>query len=844
MECIAENLPVTLDHHILSTSPALQSSEPILHWDFGRGQNFSELVPNVIGITITKSPCAGDVAIIGLILDDRVPGIYIGISQSAFLTQDTYWSNLTDSLCVVLEYDCADLGLLNIILTNAHLVLLTTLGLFISEDLRYGSFRALKFTRANFCGFERSDYYRAKIWYNIQCLANQEDYEVDYIAVSFNKDKTLSQESTCFYSKDPFMDWHSCLPHRKQADRLISRRVVSFMVDYQQNTGIGVLTQQDKRFVSVNKLTNHKLHEKTKFPEFGFPDAEFKAFGMLFHPNSHFLYVYGNQERDLKVSQRIPAPEPGAFISYYCVSADDLAFDGPLSLQYTTEEQIVFFSHVPSIPLSDHSQSRFHEGYIGKALEYEMGGVGIISKVSQHKYPPHFLSSVMVYVLERFPVETSASSPCIKNTLTILQPDPGTTAFKLQLSASGTDIFKASDIQKSIVILGFSSFLIVDVTGSLTALADATMPQVVPLNTPFRSGQWFMYDFGTTNGKRWKVVTDKCRYTMEQTDDLPVHAIKYMDLGSTRSFSFSVTPVNVAYRIFHMYLMEVKVGKPNLLDVNTAAYWDDNDSYTVKIRVLSKFFKQVNYRPPSRLGIAVPLTENFYNADPEKPRMRDYFQGSKTSGIYKQCANKTSRFECGCTDNMKLSFAVAFSDCKEKAIRMKYPVIKLPLSFTVENEDVSVNMSSPYFVTITEVNNRTNWEISGTNTTSSMLKMRKYLEHRLKNTLYNPDGLTLSIHGSELFHFRVAIIPGTSFCSLVDEFQIYVDDAPMAFPGDYLITSFTAVAVGFSIFVAFFLQAYEIQVWSILKQKLSKPSRVSPKFSLRKASTTSSDTSE
>nr|XP_034959558.1 cation channel sperm-associated protein subunit beta-like [Zootoca vivipara] len=103
---------------------------------------------------------------------------------------------------------------------------------------------------------------------------------------------------------------------------------------------------------------------------------------------------------------------------------------------------------------------------------------------------------------------------------------------------------------------------------------------------------------------------------------------------------------------------------------------------------------------------------------------------------------------------------------------MKFPVSRLPLYFTIEDEGRSVNLTSPYFITIIEVNNRTNWKVSGTNTTSSTLKMKKYLEHRLKTELYNPDGLSITITGSELFHFRVSTIPGVSFCNLFDEFQV------------------------------------------------------------------------
>nr|XP_034959559.1 LOW QUALITY PROTEIN: cation channel sperm-associated protein subunit beta-like [Zootoca vivipara] len=191
----------------------------------------------------------------------------------------------------------------------------------------------------------------------------------------------------------------------------------------------------------------------------------------------------------------------------------------------------------------------------------------------------------------------------------------------------------------------------------------------------------------------------------------------------------------------------------------------------------------------------------------------------QNSGQYKQCAGKSKRSECGCTENMKLSFSVAFSDCKEKALRMKFPVSRLPLYFTIEDEGRSVNLTSPYFITITEVNNRTNWKVSGTNTTSSTLKMKKNLEHRLKTELYNPEGLSITITGSELFHFRVSTIPGVSFCNLFDEFQIYIDDSPLAFPGNYLIGTMTSILIGGIIFVVFILYVFEIEIRNFFKKE-------------------------
>ncbi|XP_048340585.1 cation channel sperm-associated auxiliary subunit beta [Sphaerodactylus townsendi] len=903
--------------------------EPILQWTF-KEVNITALIPNVINMIVTKSPCASDVAILGLSFNNKAK-------------------------------DCDDLQLLNVVLTNTRIVFLTTLGLFISEDLRYGNFSELKFDKPNFCGFEMDDYMKAKIWYSVQCLANQENYEVDYISLTFNKLKTLSQESTCFYSNDPYKNWRTCLPRKKQGEKSVARQAISFLIDYQQNTGIALLNHQDRELVMVTKLTNHRLHRRIKFPAFWFPDAEFVPTGLVFYPNSHFLYAYGNQvwfsedggnhfeliinvanemvvktdacvynqavifvtdrgtvfytkavstaikanassgvsqrRYNIQITRRRSTSVGQAACGVMCSvleshlkkdvdrmkQEDDLAFDGPLAPQYITEEQMMFFSHSLLNPQGNETEPRFYNLYIGKALKYGLGGSGIISKVYEHDDPPEFLTSVFVEVLDRFPVEASTSSPCVLNTLTILPPDPDTTAFKLQLSPSNTHIFQASDVEKTVVIPGFSSFLITEVIDDHNALADATMPNRAPTNIAFESRRWFLYDFGTTNGRKWRVTVDRCRYTMQQLDDLPVHSIKYLDLGSKVDFSFRVTPVNVAHQIFQMHQAEVIVGNPNLLDMNIEEYWDNTDSYIIKLQVQSRFFDQgktsisviivqaslvcdvttliltlrnscsylkvmhytlpvqlsasdwlsqranaskylknlpVNYRPPSKLGIAVPLTENFYNADPAKPRRRDYFPGSKASGTYKQCADKKKRSECGCTNNMKLSFYVAFSDCKEKAIRMKYPVVKLPLHFTVENENGIVNLSSPYFITIKEVNNRTNWEIIDANQTSSLLKMRRYLADTLDATLYTPEGLTLYIHGSELFHFRVATVHGVSFCSLFDEFQIYVDDAPLAFPGQYLISSITTVLLGLFVFVVFIVEAYEINVWSFLKKKL------------------------
>ncbi|KAM7164019.1 cation channel sperm-associated auxiliary subunit beta [Macrochelys suwanniensis] len=957
--------------------------EPLLQWHLGKPMHSAEinaLIPDVINITVSKCPCANDVAVIALICNDTVHGIYLGVTYSGFISRETEWFNTTDSLCSLLDNDCAGLSLVNIILTNNHLIILTTLGLFISQDLRYPTGRILNFTKPSFCGFERDDYFRANVWYNVQCLANKESYEVDYISLSFNKDKTLSQVSTCFYSNDPYTEWYSCLPHRFHGGKTLSRRVVAFLIDYQQNTGISLITVQNKAVVSVYKITDHKLNKQTKFPVFWFPDPKFLPFGMFFHPGSHFLYVYGSQvwfsddggntfmllitlENEIIIKTNMCVYSHSiAFVTdkgsiffakagleryaklttsahifnlYYdhlgslnrislnesvsdsleinlldvitLVQEDDIGFDGPLSPQYITEQQMVFFEHIPLNGKSRNIQkSRFYGLHKGKVLQYRPIGSATIVNVFHHEYPPQYLSSVVVDVLESFPFDTEDRSPFIDNSLRILKVS-GTTRVKLQFvskyygdlteaTTSGLTAFKSSDIEKTVVIPGFSSFLIVEVLDTLNALADATMPERVPFNKTFPPDMWFVYDFGTKNGRKWKIIVDTCRYWVRELDNLPLNAIKYLDLTQTFNFGFRVTPVDTDKVSSHTAVWATQygeemsspqwlkricnvfaLGKTSIAVVLTKASLvcgvstivltlKSGCSYSKSMHYISpvsisaqswlhgdpkdlydfKLLKQlpVNYRPPSKLGIAVPLTDNFYNADPSKPRMRDYFAGSKNSGAYKQCANKSTRAECNCDDNKKLSFFVAFSDCKEKALRMKYPVTRLPIHFRVDSENGYTPLASPFFVTVTEVNHRTNWEVAGTNETPSMLKTRAYLADKLNNTLYNPEALALNIHGSELFHFRVATIPGVSFCNLLDEFQIYVDDAPLAFPGQYLVSTITAVLVGGIIFVAFMMQMYEINIWKKVKSKVRKKNKVSVSDTSATVASTSSHTSK
>uniref|UniRef100_A0A6I8NMW0 Cation channel sperm associated auxiliary subunit beta n=1 Tax=Ornithorhynchus anatinus TaxID=9258 RepID=A0A6I8NMW0_ORNAN len=713
--------------------------EPILQWQLGEIMDPSEvkdIIPHLTALTLTQSPCASDVGIIGLICENNFPV-------------------------------CIDFVLVDIILTNHHFVILSSWGLFISEDLRY--------------------------------------------------------------PKGQILQVYICI-------------LLELLV-----------------FVSVNKGIGTTHSKKRYFPIFTFPDASFEPVGMFFHPRSHFLYVYGNQvwlSVDGGNTFDLLVRLPGELIVkiHDCVYTQEIIFVTKAGILYITKAGEVFIWCSEALFLFLFSPS----------------GSLVIEKVFQHDYPPGYASSVFATIVEKIPVNTLKESPCLNNS-------------KLKSN------FKVSDIEKTVVIPGYSSFLIFEIINNNSALAYATMPERIPLQT-MPKDFWFIYDFGIKAGRKWKISQDPCNYWFQHKNNQSLNVIKYVDLGKTKNFTFRTIPIRQAISEFQMPLLDVIVGNPTLLEVKTKQYWDDIDSYTMEIYVKSKFLQKgstsiaiviwkasiecpvttviltlksscsygkrmifashekmmhpnstmgheseydtkmkklpVNYRPPSNLGIAIPLTDNIYNADPSKGRPRDYFPKSRLTGKYKQCANKTSRAECNCTENQKLSDNVAFSDCKEEVPRQKFPVVKYPIILGIVSEDGWIPLEPPYLITMTEVNNRETWKLKD-NESLGVEKMKKYLKEENKLTVYNPKGLNLSIMGSELFHFRVTTVPGVTFCPLVVEFQIYVDEVPIAFPGRSLIATTTAIFLGGFIFVTFLIKMYNIHAWDSFKTMLMKKVKIS-----------------
>ncbi|XP_031805151.1 cation channel sperm-associated protein subunit beta [Sarcophilus harrisii] len=919
--------------------------EPILQWVIGKpmkNHEMKKLVPYVIGIKLTKCPCANDVALIGLTTGGSISGIYIGLTHSGFWEDsDTVWFDVKNGICPYNDEECMISTVVGIVLTNYHLVLLTSVGLYISTDLRYPN-GTLMFSRINFCGFDTSDYLQAKLWYNEICLANQEDFEDDYIAITFEKSRTMSQLATCFYSFAPFDDWKSCIPNpRERRRRKGEAQLISFLVDIEMKSGIYLFSTKIHSFVVVRKFINKSPRPELLFPSFSFPSDFHTVVGMVFHPGTHFLYVFGNQvwisydgantfeivanffdeviietyhsfhtldiiflsqtlqlyfsKAGVKSYYKIGRSRIIIFDLYYdhvgtdtiislskktedCIDIfsafdnttviqvnEDNEFDTVLAPQYITAYELVFFAYVPLNATKKMKKDlRFYPRHIGRKLQLNSYGNADITKIMYHEDLVGFPSSAAATLEEPFAVEFPSVNSSLKGDITIQRHD--NSFFKINLiyeSRNETPVFRNTDIMKTVVIPGYSSLLIVEILNGSMALALATMPMNVFLLKKIPSTQWFLYKFGVSNDSGWFITSSSCKHALIHDDiNTGRNIIKYLDLGDTFHFQIKVlSSVSYNTRVTTTPLLKIITGQPFLLDIITHAYWDETDNYVVELDILNRYLRKgitsiafiiwqattdcdtstitlkvkssccynkhikflhkykisldnweegeyqdehgyniiktlpINYRPPSSLGIAIPTTDNFYHADPSKPKPRNYHPLSKKSGKYKKCLNKTSRKDCNCTTEEKMSQNIAFSDCIEKVLRFLYPVNQYPIFLDIKDGDFLVPMEPPYLITISEVNNRKNWKLSKT-------------------------------CGSELYHFRVKVVPGVTFCKLVAEFQIYVDHAPLPFPGRVLIASITTVLIGGIILSVFMVELFDIHIWLKIKNLILRKNKV------------------
>ncbi|XP_033102127.1 cation channel sperm-associated protein subunit beta-like [Anneissia japonica] len=210
----------------------------------------------------------------------------------------------------------------------------------------------------------------------------------------------------------------------------------------------------------------------------------------------------------------------------------------------------------------------------------------------------------------------------------------------------------------------------------------------------------------------------------------------------------------------------------------------------------------VNYRPPSTKGVAIPLSDNIYNADPSMPVPRTKYLISKESGSFKQCANARDHADCNCTNEMKYSSLARYSDCKEKVYLVLYPGRLEPRFVIRQYGKADIALNGSFAVALTELNDREDFTVTNVPTPSleAMKNDPNIVDH---DTFLTPDTIKITLLGSELYHFKMTVVHGFSYCPLEDEFQVYVHLAPLPNPAPLVIIALTSIIIGGIIFVIY-----------------------------------------
>ncbi|XP_003511872.2 cation channel sperm-associated protein subunit beta-like isoform X1, partial [Cricetulus griseus] len=660
--------------------------EPILQWNLGtimNGPQVKKLYPHVRDIKVTKCLCANDVALLGLILNSTFNGQSAPSMEPLQLLHEV----------LTLLGDAAELpeGYKHKVTTRKkpHLLLRNQLELIVVSK----NFRAPMILQEEAQKFYKVDYIKGKLWYNERCFANRENFEVDYVTITFDRNRTLSEASACFYSKEPFLQWLPCLSSISKSENLLPH-VITFLIDQESQTGIYLFHHRmsKKTFVSVSVFKNDKPNEaQPKFPNFLFPSSFSNPVGMVFHPRSHFLYVYGNQVW--------------------------LSMDGGNSFDLLCDFQINFVKKTAHSFYSSDISFITQSGriYMTKAglARYTMGG-----KCSDKIFTIYYdyLGFIHKLTPERFETGSSPSGTRTFHRIFGTPPDMGfDAALAPQFVSPNEMLFFAyvplTEPEQSVYKKKLKNIHLGKVISHRKTGEAYIKKLLVHTNGPL--------------GFQTSVLTDIIQ---------PFGIDEYGNLGNY----WILGSLNISYFGNNMYLIHI-VSKAET-SILLMFLWTPGacSSY-------------------ARLWVMVAM-------------------------------------------NTGLSIPVH---------RFKFPVTQYPVVLEIIDEKQKVSVKPPYLVTMTEVNRRQNWQLKH-NMPANVKKMKDYLDPRLKTPVYNPFGLNLSIRGSELFHFKVSVIPGVSFCDLHEEFQIYVDEVPLPFPGHILIAVATSVLLGGLIFVAFLFQLRNI----------------------------------
>lgn len=201
-----------------------------------------------------------------------------------------------------------------------------------------------------------------------------------------------------------------------------------------------------------------------------------------------------------------------------------------------------------------------------------------------------------------------------------------------------------------------------------------------------------------------------------------------------------------------------------------------------------------NYRAPSPRGKAIPMSKNTYNVDPQKPLYKTTYAVTRNTLRYKQCKGKDRRSDCGCTNKMRGSSLVKHSDCIDTVYRMMFSETLTPRFVVLQEGREEEPLRFPFY--LEELNQRRDFIILSPSDLTfsgiSSLVLRQDLNS------------SIQFEGSGLYHFRARVVQENyTFCSLTDEFLVFVLDTPLPFPVNDVVRACTGMGFASVLFFVY-----------------------------------------
>ena len=201
-----------------------------------------------------------------------------------------------------------------------------------------------------------------------------------------------------------------------------------------------------------------------------------------------------------------------------------------------------------------------------------------------------------------------------------------------------------------------------------------------------------------------------------------------------------------------------------------------------------------NYRAPSSRGKAIPMSKNTYNVDPQKALYKTTFAVTRNTLRYKQCKGKKCRSDCGCTNQMRGSSLVMYSDCIDTVYRMMFSETITPRFVVLQESKEEEPLRFPFY--LEELNQRKDFIVLS----ASDLTFSGLSSPVLKQDLNS----SIQFEGSGLYHFRARVVQENyTFGTLTDEFMVFVVDTPLPFPVNDVVRACTGMGFASLLFIVY-----------------------------------------